>query len=116
MGWEDPQVWRCLVGDGGSFEAGNLALTSVLEMAESSFLCASSDGMLWKLAKRTPEGEWETGDIWQKTEMPETPTPETASSVNDSSAYSWSPPPQLSTQQRRKVSLRDGSQIEGRRL
>uniref|UniRef100_A0A452TVM3 Telomerase associated protein 1 n=1 Tax=Ursus maritimus TaxID=29073 RepID=A0A452TVM3_URSMA len=78
-------------------------VTQAKPESESSFLCASSDGMLWKLAKRTPEGEWETGDIWQKTEMPETPTPETASSVNDSSAYSWSPPPQLSTQQRRKI-------------
>ncbi|XP_019665763.2 telomerase protein component 1 isoform X1 [Ailuropoda melanoleuca] len=78
-------------------------VTQAKPESESSFLCASSDGMLWKLAKRTPEGEWETGDIWQKREMPETPTPETASSVNDSSAYSWSPPPQLSTQQRRKI-------------
>lgn len=109
-------VWRCLVGDGRSFKAGNLALTSALEMSESSYLCASSDGMLLKLAKCTQEGEWDTGDIWQKeAEMPETPTPGTEPSMNDS-IDSWSPPPQLKTQQRRKVSLREGSQIEGRRL
>ncbi|XP_004413083.1 PREDICTED: telomerase protein component 1 [Odobenus rosmarus divergens] len=78
-------------------------VTQAKPESESSFLCASSDGMLWKLAKCTPEGEWETGNLWQKTEVPETPTPETASSVNDGSTGSWSPPPRLATQQRRKI-------------
>jgi len=78
-------------------------VTQAKPESESSFLCASSDGMLWKLAKCTPEGEWETGNLWQKTEMPETATPETASSVNDRSTGSWSPPPRLATQQRRKI-------------
>uniref|UniRef100_M3Z351 Telomerase associated protein 1 n=1 Tax=Mustela putorius furo TaxID=9669 RepID=M3Z351_MUSPF len=78
-------------------------VTQAKPESESSFLCASSDGLLWKLAKCTPEGEWETSNLWQKTEMPETPTPETAPSVQDSSTDSWSPPSQLRTQQRRKI-------------
>ncbi|XP_032712839.1 telomerase protein component 1 [Lontra canadensis] len=78
-------------------------VTQAKPESESSFLCASSDGLLWKLSKCTPEGEWETSNLWQKTEMPETPTPETAPSVQDSSTDSWSPPPQLRTQQRRKI-------------
>ncbi|XP_047593275.1 telomerase protein component 1 [Lutra lutra] len=81
----------------------SVLVTQAKPESESSFLCASSDGLLWKLAKCTPEGEWETSNLWQKTEMPETPTPETAPSVQDSSTDSWSPPPQLRTQQRRKI-------------
>lgn len=83
---------------------GTLVLvTQAKPESESSYLCASSDGMLLKLAKCTQEGEWDTGDIWQKeAEMPETPTPGTEPSMNDS-IDSWSPPPQLKTQQRRKI-------------
>ena len=79
---------------------------SALEMAESSFVYASSDGMLWNLAKCTLEGEWTTGNIWQETvQMPETQTSEA-----DSCMYSWPTTPQLKTRQYRKVSLREGSQ------
>ncbi|XP_045306132.1 telomerase protein component 1 isoform X4 [Leopardus geoffroyi] len=85
---------------------GTLVLvTQAKPESESSYLCASSDGMLLKLAKCTQEGEWDTGDIWQKeAEMPETPTPGTEPSMNDS-IDSWSPPPQLKTQQRRKLTI-----------
>lgn len=89
---------------------------SALQMAESSFLCASSDGMLWSLAKCTLEGEWTTGNIWQKTvKMPETQTAETDTPIF-SDMHSWPTNPQLKTQQHRKVSLREGSQIQGKRL
>lgn len=82
---------------------------SALEMAESSFLCASSDGMLWNLARCTNEGEWITDNIWQKkAEMPATQTSETGSCIS-TNTYSWSTVTELKTQQRRKVSLRERS-------
>lgn len=89
---------------------------SVLEMAESSFLCASSDGMLWNLAKCTDEGEWTTENIWEKKEMPEPQTPGSDSSVCSEFGFAWQTTPQLKTRQRKKVSLRERSQILGRRL
>lgn len=99
----------------------SLALTSALEIAESSFLVAGADGTLWKLAKGTAAGEWATGNIWQKAEAPEAPSPGSApsegggSSSSSSSAGGWSPPTELTTQQRRKVGLRPRSQAEGGR-
>lgn len=89
---------------------------SALEMAESSFLCASSDGTLWNLARCNVEGEWTTDNIWQeKVEMPETRTPETDACVC-ADTYTCPAVPQLKTRQRRKVSLRERSQTLGRRL
>lgn len=90
----------------------NSDMTS-LEMAESSFLCASSDGVLWKLAKCTLEGEWTTGNIWQKTvTMPETQTPGTDLFI-DSDVCNRPTNIPLKTWQRRKVSLR-GHKYRGR--
>lgn len=80
----------------------NSDMTS-LEMAESSFLCASSDGVLWKLARCTLEGEWTTGNIWQKTvTMPETQTPGTDLFI-DSDVCNWPTNIPLKTWQRRKI-------------
>ncbi|CAK7294383.1 Telomerase protein component 1 [Vulpes lagopus] len=65
--------------------------------------------MLWKLAKGTAAGEWATGNIWRKAEVPEAPSPGSApsdgggSSSSSSSAGGWSPPTELTTQQCRKV-------------
>uniref|UniRef100_A0A673TDN2 Telomerase associated protein 1 n=1 Tax=Suricata suricatta TaxID=37032 RepID=A0A673TDN2_SURSU len=89
-----------------TFENPNGTLVLVTQAkpeSESSYLCASSDGMLLKLAKCNQEGEWDTGDIWQKeAKMPETQTTGTEPSTSDSTD-SWSPPPQLKTQERRKI-------------
>ncbi|XP_020013985.2 telomerase protein component 1 isoform X1 [Castor canadensis] len=55
-----------------------ISITQAEPESESSFLCASSDGMLWNLAECTPEGEWTIGNIWQKkVKMPITQTPGT---------------------------------------
>ncbi|XP_023559913.1 LOW QUALITY PROTEIN: telomerase protein component 1-like [Octodon degus] len=40
-------------------------LTQAKPESESTFLCASSDGVLWTLAGCTHGGEWSTGNIWQ---------------------------------------------------
>lgn len=105
--WEVPRSpRRCLGENDGSFKGWDLALT--LEMAESSFLCASADGMLWKLAKCTREGEWTTDNIWQKhIKMPETKTAGTDPSI-DTDVDSWSPD-LLKTRQCTKVSLKKRS-------
>lgn len=80
-----------------------ISVTQAKPESESSFLCASSDGMLWSLAKCTLEGEWTTGNIWQKTvKMPETQTPETDAPIF-SDMHSWPTNPHLKTQQRRKI-------------
>ncbi|KAK1338869.1 hypothetical protein QTO34_019536 [Cnephaeus nilssonii] len=74
-----------------------ISVTQAKPESESSYLCASSDGMLWNLAKCTFEGEWTTGNIWQKTvQMPETQTSETDSSVNSDMEY-WPTTPCLKT-------------------
>ena len=105
--------------DGRSLRLGS---NSVLKMAESSFLCASSDGMLWNLAKCSPEGEWTTGNIWQKkANTPETQTPgtdpstcwESDASMDSHASMDSEPTPHLKTRQRRKVSLKEGSEILG---
>ncbi|XP_006835617.1 PREDICTED: telomerase protein component 1 [Chrysochloris asiatica] len=56
-----------------------IRLTQAKPESESSFLFASSDGMLWNMARSTPEGEWIKGNIWQN---PETQTPVTESSTS----------------------------------
>nr|XP_025847862.1 telomerase protein component 1 [Vulpes vulpes] len=86
-------------------------VTQAKPESESSFLVAGADGMLWKLAKGTAAGEWATGNIWRKAEVPEAPSPGSApsdgggssSSSNSSSAGGWSPPTELTTQQCRKI-------------
>ncbi|XP_008563584.1 PREDICTED: telomerase protein component 1-like, partial [Galeopterus variegatus] len=89
-----------------------LSITQAKPESESSFLCASSDGMLWNLAKCTPEGEWATGNIWQKeVKMPKTQTEGTDPSLCqeslcqelDTSIISCSPAIHLTTRQRRKI-------------
>lgn len=68
-----------------------ISITQAKPESESSFLCASADGMLWKLAKCTREGEWTTDNIWQKhIKMPETKTAGTDPSI-DTDVDSWSP-------------------------
>uniref|UniRef100_A0A2K6SDJ7 Telomerase protein component 1 n=1 Tax=Saimiri boliviensis boliviensis TaxID=39432 RepID=A0A2K6SDJ7_SAIBB len=83
-----------------------ISITQAKPESESSFLCASSDGMLWNLAKCNPEGEWTTGNIWQKkVNTPETQTPETDQSTRRESDASMDSEtiPHLNTRQRRKI-------------
>uniref|UniRef100_A0A2K6BX95 Telomerase protein component 1 n=1 Tax=Macaca nemestrina TaxID=9545 RepID=A0A2K6BX95_MACNE len=83
-----------------------ISITQAKPESESSFLCASSDGMLWNLAKCSPEGEWTTGNIWQKrANIPETQTPGAdPSTCRESDASMDSEPTsQLKTRQRRKI-------------
>ncbi|XP_021569917.1 telomerase protein component 1 [Carlito syrichta] len=86
-----------------------ISITQAKPESESSFLCASSDGMLWNLAKCSLEGEWITGNIWQKNvKVPETQTSGTESSVDselDTSTENWSRSPDLKTRWRRKPSM-----------
>ncbi|KAM4881527.1 telomerase protein component 1 [Thomomys bottae] len=88
-----------------NFTSSRTQITQAKPESESSFLCAGSDGMLWRLATCTPEGEWPTGNIWQRK------TPKTLLQGLDSSLCSelvtrmdfWSEPPHLKTCQRRKI-------------
>uniref|UniRef100_A0A2I3H6L9 Telomerase protein component 1 n=1 Tax=Nomascus leucogenys TaxID=61853 RepID=A0A2I3H6L9_NOMLE len=89
-----------------------ISITQAKPESESSFLCASSDGMLWNLAKCSPEGEWTTGNIWQKkANTPEIQTPgtdpstcrESDASMNTDASMDSEPTPQLKTRQRRKI-------------
>ncbi|KAM9091234.1 telomerase protein component 1 isoform 2-T2 [Megaptera novaeangliae] len=80
-----------------------ILVTQAKPESESSFLCASSDGTLWNLARCNVEGEWTTDNIWQeKVEMPETRTPETDACVC-ADTYTRPAVPQLKTRQRRKI-------------
>nr|KAF6393970.1 telomerase associated protein 1 [Pipistrellus kuhlii] len=80
-----------------------ISVTQAKPESESSYLCASSDGMLWNLAKRTFEGEWTTGNIWQETvQTPESQTTEIDSSES-SDMESWPTTPSLKTRQRKKI-------------
>ncbi|XP_060031383.1 telomerase protein component 1 isoform X2 [Erinaceus europaeus] len=75
-----------------------LSITQAKPESASSFLCASSDGMLWSLARCTLEGEWVTGNIWQKeVSVSESQTPET------DSTESWPETPQLKIRQCKKI-------------
>ncbi|PNI22226.1 TEP1 isoform 4 [Pan troglodytes] len=89
-----------------------ISITQAKPESESSFLCASSDGMLWNLAKCSPEGEWTTGNIWQKkANTPETQTPgtdpstcwESDASMDSHASMDSEPTPHLKTRQRRKI-------------
>nr|XP_054303571.1 telomerase protein component 1 isoform X2 [Pongo pygmaeus] len=89
-----------------------ISITQAKPESESSFLCASSDGMLWNLAKCSPEGEWTTGNIWQKkANTPETQIPgtdpstcrEPDASMNTDASMDSEPTPHLKTRQRRKI-------------
>ncbi|XP_072818855.1 telomerase protein component 1 isoform X2 [Vicugna pacos] len=73
-----------------------ISVTQARPESESSFLCASSDGMLWNLARCTAEGEWTTDNIWQK----KVETPETDPSIPTDI---WPTVPSLNTRQRRKI-------------
>nr|XP_010947996.1 telomerase protein component 1 isoform X1 [Camelus bactrianus] len=73
-----------------------ISVTQARPESESSFLCASSDGMLWNLARCTAEGEWTTDNIWQK----KVETPETDPSIPTDI---WPTVPALNTRQRRKI-------------
>ncbi|XP_076983448.1 telomerase protein component 1 isoform X2 [Tamandua tetradactyla] len=82
-------------------------VTQAKPESESSFLCASSDGILWNMATCTPEGEWTTGNIWQKkVNNPETPNPESDPPIFwelDTSMDNWQTPPDLKTRQRKRI-------------
>ncbi|XP_047396054.1 telomerase protein component 1 isoform X2 [Sciurus carolinensis] len=84
-----------------------ITITQAKPESESSFLCASSDGMLWNLAECTPEGEWTTGNIWQKkVKMSTTQTPETDPSMCyelNTNVETWPTITHLKTRQRRKI-------------
>uniref|UniRef100_A0A8D1JHP7 Telomerase associated protein 1 n=1 Tax=Sus scrofa TaxID=9823 RepID=A0A8D1JHP7_PIG len=102
---ESGEFEKCLEFD-LNLENPNKTLISVTQAkpeSESSFLCASSDGMLWNLAKCTDEGEWTTENIWEKKEMPEPQTPGSDSSVCSEFGFAWQTTPQLKTRQRKKV-------------
>ncbi|XP_038596939.1 telomerase protein component 1 [Tachyglossus aculeatus] len=43
-----------------------LWVTQAVPESGCSFLCASSEGLLWRLGERDPDGEWAEGDIWQQ--------------------------------------------------
>lgn len=73
-------------------------------MAECSFLCASSDGVLWTLAGCSPEGGWTTGNMWQ-TKEPEDQA--SGTDASDASMANW-PRMGLKMQQCRKVSVKEG--------
>lgn len=80
-------------------------------MAESSLLCATSDGMLWSLSECTPEGEWIVDNIWQKkAKQPKTQTlrKDSLDSEMDFSMDSWTEPTHLKARQCKKVSLEGG--------
>ncbi|XP_055989915.1 telomerase protein component 1 [Sorex fumeus] len=79
-----------------------ISITQATVECESSFLCASADGMLWKLGRRAGKDEWMTGNIWQKKEnTQDTQNSETESVQSDK--FSWTDTIQLTTQQRRKI-------------
>uniref|UniRef100_A0A8C5VSR8 Telomerase associated protein 1 n=1 Tax=Microcebus murinus TaxID=30608 RepID=A0A8C5VSR8_MICMU len=84
-----------------------ISITQAKPESESSFLCATSDGMLWKLAQCSLEGEWTTDNIWQrKVKIPEAQSPGTdpsKCSESDSSSDSYIPNPQLKIRQSRKI-------------
>ncbi|XP_057579321.1 telomerase protein component 1 isoform X2 [Hippopotamus amphibius kiboko] len=80
-----------------------ISVTQAKPESESSFLCASSDGMLWNLARCNAEGEWATDNIWEeKAEMPQIQTPETDQCIS-TDTYTCPTFPQLKTRQRRKI-------------
>ncbi|XP_050998953.1 LOW QUALITY PROTEIN: telomerase protein component 1 [Acomys russatus] len=86
-----------------------VSITQAKPESESSFLCATSDGMLWNLAECTPEGEWIVDYIWQKkAKIPKTQTTETDPSLHlelDSYMVSWPEPARLKARQCKKVHL-----------
>uniref|UniRef100_A0A8C3WJJ7 Telomerase associated protein 1 n=1 Tax=Catagonus wagneri TaxID=51154 RepID=A0A8C3WJJ7_9CETA len=101
---ESGEFEKCLEFD-LSLENPSKTLISVTQAkpeSESSFLCASSDGMLWNLARCSDEGEWTTENIWEKkVEMSEPQTPGSDSSM--CFEYTWQTTPQLKTRQRKKI-------------
>ncbi|NP_001297242.1 telomerase protein component 1 [Heterocephalus glaber] len=77
-------------------------ITQAKPESESSFLCASSDGELWRLAGCTFEGEWTTGNIWQKkVAAPE--VQESGTDLSCTSMYNWVMELDLKTQLHRKI-------------
>ncbi|XP_048211653.1 telomerase protein component 1 [Perognathus longimembris pacificus] len=88
-----------------NFTRSSTQITQAKPESESSFLCAGSDGMLWHLAACTPEGEWTTGNIWQR-KTPKTQTQGSDSSVCselDTNMEIWPEMPHLKTRQRKKI-------------
>nr|XP_006994908.1 telomerase protein component 1 [Peromyscus maniculatus bairdii] len=84
-----------------------VSITQAKPESESSFLCATSDGMLWTVAECTADGgEWIVGNTWQKeAKTPKTQTPETDSSESNSSMESWQEPRHLKAHQCKKIHL-----------
>ncbi|XP_042557018.1 telomerase protein component 1 [Dipodomys spectabilis] len=88
-----------------NFTKSSTQITQAKPESESSFLCAGSDGMLWHLAACTREGQWTTGNIWQR-RTPKTQTPGSDSSVCselDITMDVWPEMPHLKTCQYRKI-------------
>ncbi|XP_057642086.1 telomerase protein component 1 [Chionomys nivalis] len=80
-----------------------VSITQAKPESESSFLCATSDGMLWSLGECTPEGEWIADNIWQtKAETPKTPG---TNSESDSRMERWPEPRHLKARQGKKIHL-----------
>ncbi|XP_036592246.1 telomerase protein component 1 isoform X2 [Trichosurus vulpecula] len=42
-----------------------LWITQAKPESDLAFLCTSSEGVLWNMAERLPEGDWDTNNIWQ---------------------------------------------------
>nr|XP_021494699.1 telomerase protein component 1 isoform X1 [Meriones unguiculatus] len=86
-----------------------VSITQAKPESESSFLCATSDGMLWNLAKCTPEGEWIVDNIWQKNAVTaKTETLKSDPSLHsefDFSSESWPEPICLKARQCKKIHL-----------
>ncbi|XP_063093010.1 telomerase protein component 1 isoform X1 [Cavia porcellus] len=79
--------------------SGSSVLTQAKPESECSFLCASSDGVLWTLAGCSPEGGWTTGNMWQ-TKEPEDQA--SGTDASDASMANW-PRMGLKMQQCRKI-------------
>ncbi|KAL1781119.1 telomerase protein component 1 [Sigmodon hispidus] len=86
-----------------------VSITQAKPESESSFLCATSDGMLWNLAECTPEGEWIVDSSWpKKAKTPKTQAPGTDSSLpseSESCLESWQEPRHLRARQSKKIHL-----------
>lgn len=80
-----------------------VSITQAKVESESSFLCASADGMLWKLGRNTGKDEWMTDNIWQKKEeiTKDAHSSETQSESSDSSY--WTSTIELTTRQHQKI-------------
>ncbi|XP_064148316.1 telomerase protein component 1 isoform X2 [Loxodonta africana] len=80
-----------------------ICITQAKPESESSFLCASSEGMLWNMARCSPEGEWITGNIWQNPETPNSGADSSTCLELNVDMDVWPRTPDLTTRQCRKI-------------